>query len=196
MSIWSFLEKGKSMPGKKTAGEKISVWFGRKMACRHKEVNIHKTAVISPDSRIHPRDGRIIIGKDSSVAANAVLQGNITIGDNCSVQYNTIIVGYGKPDNKQGLIKIGNNVRIASNCMIISANHVFADPDVPICKQGMSLKPITIEDDVWIAGGVHITAGVTIGKGSVIGAGSVVTHSIPPYTVAVGAPAKAIKSRK
>ena len=39
-------------------------------------------------------------------------------------------------------------------------------------------------------------AGVTIGKGSVIGAGSVVTHDIPPYSVAVGCPAKVIKKRK
>ena len=117
------------------------------------------------------------------------------LGENCSVQYNTLMIGYGNPGENQGMIKVGNNVRIAPNVMIISANHVFDNTDIPICKQGMDVKPITIEDDVWVAGRVNIMAGVTIGKGSVIGAGSVVTKDIPPYSVAVGVPAKVIKTR-
>ena len=195
MSFWSYIEKGNSIPNKKTAGGRFSCWVGRKIACRHKRVHIDKSAKISPDCRIHPRKGEIFIGKDCSVAPNAVLQGNIQIGENCSVQYNTLMIGYGNPGDAKGLIKIGNNVRIAPNVMIISANHVFDNPDIPICNQGMNIKPITIEDDVWVAGRVNIMAGVTIGKGSVIGAGSVVTKDIPPYSVAVGAPAKVIKQR-
>ena len=196
MSFWSYLEKGHSIPGNNTFGKRVSCWFGRKFACRNKNVYIDKSAKISPDCRINPRKGEIRIGKNSSVAPNAVLQGNIHIGDNCSVQYNSLMTGYGNPGDSQGLIKIGNNVRIAPNVMIISANHVYENPDIPICKQGMDIKPITIEDDVWIAGRVNIMAGVTIGKGSVIGAGSVVTKDIPPYSVAVGVPAKVIKERK
>lgn len=195
MSFWSYIEKGNSIPNKKTAGGRFSCWVGRKIACRHKRVHIDKSAKISPDCRIHPRKGEIFIGKDCSVAPNAVLQGNIQIGENCSVQYNTLMIGYGNPGDAKGLIKIGNNVRIAPNVMIISANHVFDNPDIPICNQGMNIKSITIEDDVWVAGRVNITAGVTIGKGSVIGAGSVVTKDIPPYSVAVGVPAKVIKQR-
>ncbi|MBO5765373.1 MAG: acyltransferase, partial [Lentisphaeria bacterium] len=64
-----------------------------------------------------------------------------------------------------------------------------------IHEQGMKPGRITIEDDVWIAGGVHINSGVTIGRGSVIGAGAVVTKDIPPMSVAVGVPAKVIKKR-
>lgn len=196
MSFWSYIEKGNSIPDKKTAGGRFSCWVGRRIACRHKRVHIDKSAKISPDCRIHPRKGEIFIGKDCSVAPNAVLQGNIQLGENCSVQYNTLMIGYGNPGETQGLIKVGNNVRIAPNVMIISANHVFDNPDIPICEQGMDVKPITIEDDVWVAGRVNIMAGVTIGKGSVIGAGSVVTKDIPPYSVAVGVPAKVIKTRK
>ena len=196
MSFWSYIEKGHSIPGNDTLGRRFSCWVGRKIACRHRNVHIDKSAKISPDCRIHPRQGEIHIGKNSSVAANAVLQGNIQIGENTSVQYNTLMTGYGKPGNSKGLIKIGNNVRIAPNVMMISANHVFENPDIPIREQGMEVKPITIEDDVWVAGRVNIIAGVTIGKGSVIGAGSVVTKDIPPYSVAVGVPAKVIKERK
>ena len=195
MSFWSYIEKGNSRPDTETTVGRFSCWVGRKIACRHKRVHIDKTAKISPDCRRHPRKGEIYIGKNSSVAPNAVLQGNIQIGENSSVQYNTLMTGYGEPGDTKGLIKIGNNVRIAPNVMIISANHIYENPDIPICKQGMDIKPITIEDDVWVAGRVNIMAGVTIGKGSVIGAGSVVTKDIPPYSVAVGVPAKVIKKR-
>jgi len=52
---------------------------------------------------------------------------------------------------------------------------------------------IIIEDECWIGANAVITAGVTIGKHSVIAAGSVVTKNIPPYSVAVGNPARVIK---
>jgi len=196
LSFWSYIERGHSIPGNDTPGRKFSSWVGRKIACRHKMVTIDKTSKISPESRINPRKGEIIIGKNCSVAANAALQGNIHIGDNCSIQMNTLLTGYGNPGETQGLIKIGNNVRIAPNCMMIAGNHVFDNPDIPICKQGLIYKPITIEDDVWVAGRVNIMAGVTIGKGSVIAAGSVVTHDVPPYSVVAGCPAKVIKRRQ
>jgi len=41
-----------------------------------------------------------------------------------------------------------------------------------------------------------VVDGVTIGKGSVVGAGAVVNKSLPPYSVAVGVPAKVIKDRR
>lgn len=55
-------------------------------------------------------------------------------------------------------------------------------------------RPITIEEDCWIGGNVTILCGVTIGKGTVIGAGSVVTKDIPAESVAVGNPARVIKT--
>ena len=58
----------------------------------------------------------------------------------------------------------------------------------------VSSKPIVIEDDCWLGGGVIVLAGVTIGKGSVIGAGSIVTKDIPPYSVAVGNPCKVMRT--
>ncbi|MCK7515996.1 MAG: acyltransferase [Desulfobacterales bacterium] len=70
-----------------------------------------------------------------------------------------------------GGLTIGNNVRIAAHTVIIPANHVFDDVNIPIRKQGLSKKGIVIEDDVWIGSGVKILDGVVIGKGCVIGAG-------------------------
>jgi acetyltransferase-like isoleucine patch superfamily enzyme len=53
-----------------------------------------------------------------------------------------------------------------------------------------------IEDDVWLGAGVTVVDGVTIGKGSIIGAGAVVTSDIPPYSIAVGIPAKPVRDRR
>jgi galactoside O-acetyltransferase len=53
-----------------------------------------------------------------------------------------------------------------------------------------------IEDDVWLGAGVVVVDGVRIGQGSVIGAGAVVSQDIPPYSIAVGSPAKPMKNRK
>ena len=58
----------------------------------------------------------------------------------------------------------------------------------------LKYAPIVIKDGAHIGIGSIIMPGVTIGEGAVIGAGSVVTRDIPPHCVAVGAPAKVIKT--
>ena len=55
--------------------------------------------------------------------------------------------------------------------------------------------PITIGHDTWIGHGAVIMPGVTIGNGAIIGSNAVVTHDVPAYAVAVGVPAKVIRSR-
>jgi acetyltransferase-like isoleucine patch superfamily enzyme len=72
-------------------------------------------------------------------------------------------------------------------------NHGYEDINLPIHKQPVSMSPIVIENDSWIGANVVVTAGVTIGKHSVIAAGAVVTKSIPPFSIAVGNPARVIK---
>ncbi|MFC5652866.1 acyltransferase [Paenibacillus solisilvae] len=195
MSLWTLLDGGYSMPDKQTWSRRLSCKFGYWLATRHPRSIVHPTCLISPEAKICPRDGTIEIGEHSMVAVGVLLQGNVQIGKRCSIQAYSNIVGYGTTEDLSGQITIGNDVRIASHAIIIAGNHRFDDLNRPICEQGGDLAPITIEDDVWIAGRVNITAGVTIGKGSVIGGGSVVTRDIPPYSIAVGIPAKVIKKR-
>ncbi|MCZ6595522.1 MAG: hypothetical protein O6943_11500, partial [Bacteroidetes bacterium] len=57
-------------------------------------------------------------------------------------------------------------------------------------------KGIEIEDLVWIASHVCLLDGVTLKKGCIIGAGSVVTKDVPEYYIAMGIPAKLVRSRK
>ena len=183
------------MPDNQTWGRRMSSKFGYWLANRHPRSIMHPTCLISPEAKICPRDGTIEIGEHSIIAIGVLLQGNVQIGKRCSIQAYSNIVGYGMTEDSTGRITIGNDVRIASHAIIIAGNHRFDDVTQSICEQGSNWAPITIEDDVWIAGRVNITAGVTIGKGSVIGGGSVVTRDIPPYSIAVGTPAKVIKKR-
>ncbi len=132
----NILNGGYNQPQKKTIAGKLCCFLGRYLALRNKNVKIGRDTLISPSALINPREGAIEIGDKSLLACGAQIQGNVRIGENSSVQARTIIVGYGK-DNEPGLIRIGNGVRIAANCMLIAANHVFSDPETPIHMQGV-----------------------------------------------------------
>ena len=123
----------------------------------------------------------------------------ISIGRKCRIHKNTAIgnhsgVGFGCEINNG--VTIGENVMMGPQVLIYTQNHCIADVKVPMRTQGMAeLKPVIVEDDVWIGARACILPGVTIGKGSVICACAVVAQSIPPYSVAVGNPARVVKSR-
>lgn len=97
-------------------------------------------------------------------------------------------------------VNIGSNVFIGPNVSILTPIHplrwqernMFEKPDGSLTDLEYA-KPVTIEDNCWIAGNVTICGGVTIGTGSVIGAGSVVTRAIPQGVVAVGNPCRVLK---
>lgn len=138
------------------------------------------------------RKGSIAIGDNSYIGLFAVLKtyrGSIRIGSNTSINAFCFINGCGG-------ILIGNDVRIAAHCSIISSNHIFNDSSRPIRMQGLTARGIIIEDDVWIGTGVRVLDGVTIGKGAVIAAGAVVARDVPPFSVVGGVPAKLIKMRE
>jgi acetyltransferase-like isoleucine patch superfamily enzyme len=116
-------------------------------------------------------------------------QAGIFVGKNCFFGEYTCIRG-------QGGVHIGDGVYTGTQVNIAAVNHVYADPDKYIKDQGITAEGITIEDDVWLGSNVTVVDGVTIGKGSVVGAGAVVTKSLPPYSIAVGVPAKVVKDRR
>jgi acetyltransferase-like isoleucine patch superfamily enzyme len=80
--------------------------------------------------------------------------------------------------------------------VIIPENHNIDRLDTPIRFQGRTSRGVVIGSDVWIGAGVKILDGAVIGDGCVIGANSVVLGEIPSFSVAVGVPARPIKSRK
>jgi acetyltransferase-like isoleucine patch superfamily enzyme len=92
------------------------------------------------------------------------------------------------------LVEIGDHCMFANGCFITDADHRFDDPDRPVPWQGFRTRgPTRVGDNVWCGTNVVITSGVTVGERCVIGANSVVTRDLPPYSIAVGAPARVIR---
>ncbi len=113
---------------------------------------------------------------------------NIEIGDNSALALNCWV----SPDTK-----IGNDVMMARDVIILSATHGIDRLDMPMRVQPIPpRRPITIGNDVWIGTRVIILPGVTVGDHAVIGAGSVVTKDVPDYAIVGGNPARVIRDRR
>jgi acetyltransferase-like isoleucine patch superfamily enzyme len=112
----------------------------------------------------------------------------ITAGRNLHVN------GGASIDARGGLI-LGDNVLIGPNAVLLTSQHHWSDPSLPVVVQGHQLAPTTIGDDVWIGANAVILPGVTIASGTVVGAGAVVTKDTEPYSIVAGVPARAVGSR-
>ena len=114
--------------------------------------------------------------------------GRIEIGDGSYFGYRVSIAACRK-------MIIGKNVVCADNVYISDFLHGFEDINLPILITPLvSAGPIVIEDQVWLGQRVCVLPNVRIGRHSVVGANSVVTKDIPAYLIAVGIPAKVIKT--
>lgn len=123
--------------------------------------------------------------------AYCVCCSEISIGDNVVLRPGTML--FADSDQHAG-ITIEDNVLIGSCVHFYTIDHEFSNPTIPIHDQGYSKGgQIIIKNGAWIGANTTILKGVTIGQNSVVGAGSVVTKDIPPFSVAVGNPAKIIK---
>lgn len=110
---------------------------------------------------------------------------NIFIGENFFANFNLTILD-------EADVRMGDNVFIGPNVSIYTACHPL---DATTRNTAVEwAEPVTIGHNVWIGGSVTILPGVTIGDNVVIGAGSVVSRDIPSNSVAVGNPARVIKS--
>jgi maltose O-acetyltransferase len=89
-------------------------------------------------------------------------------------------------------ITIGDDVQIGPNVQLLTPTHPV-EPE-PRRAKWEAAEPITIGDNVWLGGGVIVLPGVTIGENTVVGAGSVVTRDLPADVVAVGNPARVVRT--
>ena len=174
-------------------GKGVTIKTGVEVFCAYRMQIGHKVS-IGRDVRIRSLGSkdRIKIGDGVSFDRGVDIkahgnQNGIEIGDRTYIGPYTCLSG--------GKLKIGKDCLIASHSSIYSNNHIFANVGQNINQQGNSYEGITIEDNCWLGTGVKVMDGVTIGEGSIIGAGAIVTKNIPPYSIAVGVPAKVISSR-
>ncbi len=107
-----------------------------------------------------------------------------TIGAHTFVNVGCVILDVGR-------VRIGADVQIGPNVQLLTPTHPL-DPEQR--QTGFeAAEAITIEDNVWLGGGVIVCPGVTIGRDTVVGAGAVVTKDLPPRVLAVGIPARVIR---
>ncbi|HEY5095054.1 MAG TPA: acyltransferase [Candidatus Eremiobacteraceae bacterium] len=116
-------------------------------------------------------------------------KGFIKIGENCEIGPYAVLWGAGG-------ITIGDNVHIGAHVSITAHEARQIDPDsLDIWKPlSFDFAPVVIEDHTLVCSGSVIVPGVTIGHHSMIGAGAVVVSDIPPYSLAVGCPARVLRS--
>ena len=136
-------------------------------------INAYNGIKIGDDTII---DRRVIIGGLQSQHSY------FEVGSRCVILHESYI-------NTTREVIIGNNVGIGGRCMLFTHGtwqNIFQGYPVSFGK-------ILIEDDAWLPWHVMVLPDVIIGKGATLGAGSLVTKNIPPYSLAVGVPAKVIK---
>ncbi len=146
-------------------GSKI-YWSVRMDTPPYRRFSLGKNSVIESFCCINNAVGDVIIGNNTRIGLHETIIGPVTIGDNCCTGQGTIITA---------LI------------------HNFDDTNKRINEQGVSVKPIIIEDDVMIGANASIMPGVRIGTHSIVAAGAVVTKEVPPHSLVAGVPAKIIK---
>ena len=153
--------------------------------------------------------GRSIrIGRFSSVGTMSYLScERITIGEDARIREQVFVGGPSLPESSFTLgsrtiilqmasinptkpVTIGDDTGIGGHCLIFTHGSWLNQLDgYPVTYQ-----PVTLGNSVWLPWRVFLMPGTTIGDGSVIGANSLVQGTIPPYSLAVGSPAKVIRS--
>jgi len=148
-----------------------------------------------------------------SPSAQVLGWGGVKIGDNSFIGDDTLVIVNNKVPNKES-IRIGANCLIgrrnyissgggvfigdycltAPDCRVLGGGHDCSSPYKPYITTGFPItKTIRIGVNCWLGTAVSVLDGVSIGHGCVIGAGTVVNHDIPPFSIAIGNPARVIK---
>lgn len=111
---------------------------------------------------------------------------NIEIHNNVSIQQNIHLTC-------AEYICIGENTSIAANVTITDIDHPYTDINIPIERQQLKVKPVTIGKDCKIYNNAVILQGTIIGNHCVVGANSVVKGTYPDFSIIVGCPARIVK---
>ena len=154
-----------------------------------KEFYLHESSYV---------DKKAIIGKGTKIWHFSHVQSNAMIGENCVLGQNV---------NISNNVKIGNNVKIQNNVSVYEGveleDYVFCGPSMVFTNvklprsefpqnESKNYLRTLVKRSASIGANATIVCGVTIGEYALIGSGAVVTKDVPPFTLVVGNPAKAI----
>ena len=165
------------------------------LACSGAFASFGSRSVLEPPVRLLG-EGRIAIGRNVFIGAGSWLQALEGFGNELaiSIEDGTNIAG-GCVISAARSVRLGRSVLLARNDYIADHGHGFEDIGRPVLAQGVTeISPVEICDGAWLGQNVVVCPGVTIGTGAVIGANAVVLDDVPAYSVAVGAPARVIRT--
>ena len=123
------------------------------------------------------------VGPDQALERECVIR----VGDHCVIGKGSAIVGHTN-------VEIDDHVWTGPHVYVTDANHGYEDVSQPIGVQFAANEPVRIGAGSWLGTGVVVLPGSTIGKHVVVGAGAVVAGDLPDNTVAVGNPARVVRS--
>jgi acetyltransferase-like isoleucine patch superfamily enzyme len=137
------------------------------------------------------REGRLEIGAHALLEPGVWIampgQARVRIGAGTFLNMGVMVAA-------EQLVEIGDHCMLANGCFLTDSSHRYSDPEMPITWQGFESKgPTRIGDNCWLGANVVVTSGVQIGQRCVIGANSVVNKDVDPFTIAAGAPARALR---
>ncbi len=142
--------------------------------------------------------GRIVIGDD------VLLDGKISFAFASRFSdHPTFTIGDRSGVGHQCAFVIADAITIGNDCRIAGGSQFRDSPGHPLDAEARrrgdppprdAVKPIVIEDDVWIGAFAMVQAGVRIGRGSVISSRAVVLSDVPPWSLMAGNPARRIGS--
>jgi acetyltransferase-like isoleucine patch superfamily enzyme len=112
-----------------------------------------------------------------------VRRGGLVIGEHSRVNRDCTL-------DVRGGVRIGDNVSISPEVMILTAAHGVEDPEFRV-----ETRPVVLEDHVYVGSRAIVMPGVTLGRGSVVAAGAIVTRDVPPLAIAAGIPARVVGQR-
>ncbi len=136
--------------------------------------------------------GQMIIGNRVRLVST-VAQTELVVGEHGTLEIGeSTFINYGCSIAADRLIYIGARCNIGTHVIMMDNDFHRLEPERR--DERPESKPIVLEENVWLGARVIVLRGVTIGSGSVIGAGSVVTRDIPARSVAVGQPARVIRT--
>ena len=168
-----------------------------------KDQNIQFGVEYSPNSKPP------VIGNNYTIRSNSIIYNDVVIGDNFRTGHNVVIrentnigddVLIGTNTVIEGDVIIGNDVSIQSNVYIptnsVIEDNVFIGPcacftnDKYPVRINYELQGPRIRRGASIGGNTTFLSNVEIGEGSIVAAGAIVIHSVPPFYLAIGTPAR------
>jgi maltose O-acetyltransferase len=130
-------------------------------------------------------DRLVVLGSNVRCELSTHDGGRLAIG-------HRIFLNYGTQITSHSLIRLGDDCKIGQYSIIMDCD--WHELDTPTHDGGHGqVRPVVLQQGVWLGARVTVLKGVTIGRGSVIGAGSVVATDIPEGVVAVGSPARVVR---